>query len=773
MSSSSLTDFEIGKTLGKGSFGMVCLVRRKFDGKTYAMKRIKIVQLSEKDKENALNEIRILASLSHKNIIGYKDAFFDQKSKTLNIVMEFADDGDISTKIKYNLKHKLHFEENTIWKYLIQILEGLNYLHEKKIIHRDLKSANIFLMKDRTIKIGDLNVSKYNKLGMAYTQTGTPYYASPEIWLDQPYDYKSDIWSLGCILYEICELKPPFRGTSLKNLCINIQKGLYNPIPDYYSDDMKKIIGMMLQKDPNLRPSTAQILECDIIKKKINELKIRTMYGGLEEKQGLIATIKIPRNLGEINKNLPMNKYNNKQIREEMMMEDEYETTKRKNGFLDEDDKKQIHEMFGNNNNNNNYYNINNNYDININNINYRNNSHEKNNMNDKNNDKYQYNHNNYYYNNDMNYNNNIINYNNNINYNNIIPSDNNINGNICINLPNNDMNSMNIYNNITQSNNISYNQNARFNLNYNINSQNVVGQNNNKIPIINNNFINNSNNNYNINYNNINNNDFSFDKKKQNQKRIITKKNLSSKKLKNNLNLKINKGSQIKTPSNASKINLNRNQNIQRQNTRPSTVNSNRNNYNYKNKRPNKPANNEKENYNYMNQKEYNIENKYEINKAQDKYNNNNQKRKRIMSCNNKRVLVKNNYGNIRNSNQLNVKKDNYWNIKNKNNLDNIGYAKMHKNHYDSNIEINRINKNKNNQMNNNKKNSYIQNKKSNNLKNNNRACTPNPQQIKRNEPNSKKYKFNIEIKKRNNKNIIIEKYNYQPKKKIQNDFI
>ena len=105
----SLTDFEIGKTLGKGAFGMVCLVKRKFDGKTYAMKRIKIVQLSNKEKENSLNEIRILASLSHKNIIGYKDAFFDQKSKTLNIVMEFANDGDIATKIKFNLKHSLCF----------------------------------------------------------------------------------------------------------------------------------------------------------------------------------------------------------------------------------------------------------------------------------------------------------------------------------------------------------------------------------------------------------------------------------------------------------------------------------------------------------------------------------------------------------------------------------------------------------------------------------------------------------------------------------------
>ena len=138
MSLSSLTDFEIGKTLGKGSFGMVCLVKRKFDGKTYAMKRIKIVQLSEKDKENALNEIRILASLSHKNIIGYKDAFFDQKSKTLNIVMEFADDGDIATKIKYNLKHNLHFEENTIWKYLIQILKLMKKLNNMLVPKKNI-----------------------------------------------------------------------------------------------------------------------------------------------------------------------------------------------------------------------------------------------------------------------------------------------------------------------------------------------------------------------------------------------------------------------------------------------------------------------------------------------------------------------------------------------------------------------------------------------------------------------------------------------------------
>ena len=507
----SLTDFEIGKILGKGSFGNVCLVKRKFDGKTYAMKRIKIVQLSEKEKENSLNEIRILASLSHKNIIGYKDAFFDKKSKTLNVVMEFANDGDIYSKIKYNLKHDLFFKEEIIWDYLIQILEGLNYLHEKKIIHRDLKSANIFLMKDRTIKIGDLNVSKINKLGMAYTQTGTPYYASPEIWLDQPYDYKSDIWSLGCILYELCQLKPPFRGTSLKNLCMNIQNGVYNPIPDFYSNDLKNMISFMLQKDPNLRPSTKQILESDIIIKKIKELKINTKNNKGEERQGLIATIKVPRNLGEINKSLPKSKYNNKIVREEMLMEDEYETNKRKNGFLDEKDKKEIKNVCKNQNKNKANMNSNNiiHDNNNINNYNY-NNSINYNNIKSEQNNDINYmnynNNNNNKTNNNYDMNNNYMNYNHNVNnlVNNIKDSKNNYSfGERQV------QNVSDEYGNVINNNVIFQNKDSYQNYqnNYYLNQQYLNSMNSNQIPIINNNFIDNSQNNFNINFNNNYNN--------------------------------------------------------------------------------------------------------------------------------------------------------------------------------------------------------------------------------------------------------------------------
>ena len=129
----SLNDFELGKILGKGSFASVILVTRKKNRKIYALKRTNISEMDVEEREGALNEIRILASLSHPNIIGYKEAFFDENSKTLNIVMEYADDGDIDKKIKDNLKKSNMFSEETLWSWIIQILEGLKYLHDNKI----------------------------------------------------------------------------------------------------------------------------------------------------------------------------------------------------------------------------------------------------------------------------------------------------------------------------------------------------------------------------------------------------------------------------------------------------------------------------------------------------------------------------------------------------------------------------------------------------------------------------------------------------------------
>lgn len=197
----------------------------------YALKRIKIGTLDEKDKKNTLNEVRILASLRHPNIISrhnlpaYRDAFFDERAKEFCIVTDYADGGDLFEYIKSVTKMKATFKEDVVWVYLKQILAALRYLHAKKVVHRDLKGANILLSKDkRKVQVGDLNVSKIAKNSLLYTQTGTPYYASPEVWRDEPYDHKSDIWSLGCLVYEMAALKPPFLGKSMEELNSAVQR---------------------------------------------------------------------------------------------------------------------------------------------------------------------------------------------------------------------------------------------------------------------------------------------------------------------------------------------------------------------------------------------------------------------------------------------------------------------------------------------------------------------------------------------------------------------
>jgi NIMA (never in mitosis gene a)-related kinase len=137
--------------------------------------------------------------------------FIDRRYNCLCIVMEYANNGDMYQQISARQKDNAFFTEEEVWRVLVQTVRGLQALHHMKVMHRDIKSANIFMNKDLSIKLGDMNVSKVaDPSGLNYTQTGTPYYASPEVWRDEPYGFKSDIWSLGCVIYEMICLKPPF-----------------------------------------------------------------------------------------------------------------------------------------------------------------------------------------------------------------------------------------------------------------------------------------------------------------------------------------------------------------------------------------------------------------------------------------------------------------------------------------------------------------------------------------------------------------------------------
>ncbi len=309
-----MDDFQILSKLGEGAYSTVFKVTRTVDRKTYALKKVKLLNLSDKEKENALNEVRILASVKSNYVVSYKEAFFDEKDRTLCIVMEFADNGDLYQKIVEHKKKAMFFEESEIWRIFIQLVKGLKALHDLKILHRDLKSANVFLYNNGDAKIGDLNVSKVTRAGVGHTQTGTPYYASPEVWNDSPYDNKSDIWSLGCVLYEMITLKPPFRAQDMEGLYKRIIKGQYNRIPDRFSNDLFTIVQFLLQVNPRLRPSCEQILNHPIVQKRIEYFK--SISGEKENpnnsqgnNKSLLKTIHMPKNLLFLSDKLPRPNY--------------------------------------------------------------------------------------------------------------------------------------------------------------------------------------------------------------------------------------------------------------------------------------------------------------------------------------------------------------------------------------------------------------------------------------------------------------------------------
>ena len=302
----SISDFEILSKLGEGSFSGVFKVIRKSDNQIYALKQVKLRTLKQKEKENSLNEVRILASFNHPNIIAYKEAFIDEPTNTLCIVMEIAEHGDLLKKITENKKTGTFFPEEEIWQALVQITQGLKSLHDKNILHRDLKGANIFISKEGIMKLGDLNVSKVNKKGLAYTQTGTPYYASPEVWQDKPYNSSSDIWSLGCVIYEMTALAPPFTANDMKGLYTKVVSGNYPNIPSRYSTDLSNTIRSFLQVSPNLRPTCDKILDMPTVKRHL-------ITGGLlhvdRQQIDLLGTIHFESALKNIQKKLPAANY--------------------------------------------------------------------------------------------------------------------------------------------------------------------------------------------------------------------------------------------------------------------------------------------------------------------------------------------------------------------------------------------------------------------------------------------------------------------------------
>lgn len=229
--------------------------------------------MDRRGQDEAINEVHILASLDCPYIVKYYDSFID--NSVLYIIMEYCNKGDLGQLLRVQAGRPL--TEARVWRFFLQMCLALEYLHSKKVLHRDIKSMNVFLADKDNVRIGDLGVAKVlsNTAAYAHTMVGTPYYLSPELCEERPYNAKSDVWALGCVLYELCTLKPPFDAQNQGALILKIIRGKYAPITESYSEELRELAYACLAKDIRKRPSVKQILLRPGIKEKTVDLGLQ------------------------------------------------------------------------------------------------------------------------------------------------------------------------------------------------------------------------------------------------------------------------------------------------------------------------------------------------------------------------------------------------------------------------------------------------------------------------------------------------------------------
>ncbi|XP_077927944.1 serine/threonine-protein kinase Nek11 isoform X2 [Halichoerus grypus] len=278
--------YVLQQKLGSGSFGTVYLVsdkKAKQGEELKVLKEISVGDLNPNETVQANLEAQLLSKLDHPAIVKFHASFVEQDN--FCIITEYCEGRDLDCKIQEYKEAGKTFPESQIIEWFIQLLLGVDYMHERRILHRDLKSKNIFL-KNNLLKIGDFGVSRLlmGSCDLATTLTGTPHYMSPEALKHQGYNTKSDIWSLACILYEMCCMNHAFTGSNFLSIVLKIVEGDTPSLPKRYPRELNAIMECMLNKSPSLRPSAMEILKIPYIDEQLQHLMCRYSEITLEDK---------------------------------------------------------------------------------------------------------------------------------------------------------------------------------------------------------------------------------------------------------------------------------------------------------------------------------------------------------------------------------------------------------------------------------------------------------------------------------------------------------
>ncbi|RNF27342.1 putative serine/threonine-protein kinase a, putative,protein kinase [Trypanosoma conorhini] len=263
------------KLLGQGSFGSAWRVEERETGTIYAAKVMDTNNMSSKDRGFVTNEVKCLSRCNNANIVRHHVSY--ERGGMLLIIMEYADGGDLYKQIKARQQSTRYFKEHEVLFIFLQLCLALDHIHMNKMMHRDLKTANVLLTTTGLVKLGDFGFSRQyedslsNPVGSTFC--GTPYYLSPELWRRAPYSKKSEMWALGVVLYEVIALKRPFGGRNMDELIDNILHARRQPLPSIYSEDIRNVCDQLLSLDPKYRPSLRQLFQQPFIRKGLETLR--------------------------------------------------------------------------------------------------------------------------------------------------------------------------------------------------------------------------------------------------------------------------------------------------------------------------------------------------------------------------------------------------------------------------------------------------------------------------------------------------------------------